>query len=166
MIFGQKQQPVWIPPKHNPEWKKKIVSEFNIHPVTAQVLVSRGFSTLEEIHNYLYATLPNLYDPGLFEDMNKAVYRIMKALKSHETILIYGDNDVDGMTATALLVEFFQLIGVKVFYYIPDSSSHKKSIISDALQYAKVQDKEIVLEAVKEDGYDLQYVDKRVFEVD
>jgi len=136
MILGQRNKPMWVPPKNNPEWLNKIVSEFKIHPVTAQVMISRGFSTLEEIHDYLYATLPQLCDPSLFQDMDKAVTRIMKALKNNEGILIYGDNDVDGMTATALLVEFFRTIGVKVFFYIPDSTSHKRSIISDALQYA------------------------------
>lgn len=135
MMF-QKPQPVWIPPKENPEWLNKIVKEFNIHPVTAQIFVSRGFSTLEEIHNYLYATLPQLHDPSLFKDMDKAIHRIIKALKNNEGILIYGDNDVDGMTATALLVEFFRNINAKVFFYIPESSSRKRSIISDALQYA------------------------------
>ncbi len=130
------QQPVWVPPSINPGWQKRIVNEFNIHPVTAQILISRGFSTLEEIHNYLYATLPRLYDPSLFFDMDKAVERILKALKNNEGILIYGDNDVDGMTAAALLVEFFKKIGANVFYFIPDSTSHKKSIISDALEFA------------------------------
>lgn len=136
MNLGQKIQPLWIPPKSNPQWLNTIINEFNIHPVTAQILVSRGFSTIEEIHNYLYATLPNLYDPALFNDMEKAVTRIMKAFKKDESILIYGDNDVDGMTATALLVDFFRTIGVKVFFYIPESPSYKRSIISDALQYA------------------------------
>jgi len=136
MIFGQKSQPLWIAPKHNPQWLNKIVNEFNIHPVTAQILVSRGFSTIEEINKFLYATLPNLYDPSLFNDMEKAVNRIIQALKKKEKILIYGDNDVDGMTATALLVEFFKTIGVKVFFFIPDSTTHKRSIISDTLNYA------------------------------
>ncbi|NGX62982.1 MAG: Single-stranded-DNA-specific exonuclease RecJ [Candidatus Anoxychlamydiales bacterium] len=132
----QKKQPSWVLPKKDPAWLNKIIKEFNIHPVTAQILVSRGFSTVEEIHNYLYATLPQLHDPSLFKDMDKAVNRIIKAMKNSEGILIYGDNDVDGMTATALLVEFFRNINAKVFFYIPDSTSHKRSIISDALQYA------------------------------
>jgi len=137
MSHLQKNQAMWVFPKKNQEWLKKIVNEFNINPVTAQILVSRGFSTLEEIHSYLYATLPNLLDPSLFKDMDKAVNRIIKALKNKEGILIYGDNDVDGMTATALLVDFFKLIKAKVFFYIPDSlSPHKKSIITDALQFA------------------------------
>ncbi len=131
-----KTQPKWILPKKNPDWLNKIIKEFNIHPVTAQILISRGFSTLEEIHNFLYATLPQLHDPSLFKDMDNAVNRIIKSLKNKEGILIYGDNDVDGMTATALLVEFLKSIEAKVFFYIPNSSSHKRSIISDALQYA------------------------------
>ncbi|MBN2479251.1 MAG: single-stranded-DNA-specific exonuclease RecJ [Parachlamydiales bacterium] len=136
MSLVLKNQPSWVLPIKNPEWHKKITTEFNIHPVTAQILVSRGFSTLEDIHNYLYASLSNLHDPSLFQDMDKAVARIIKAFKANEGILIYGDNDVDGMTATALLVEFLRNIGAKVFFFIPDATSHKKSIISDALQYA------------------------------
>ncbi|NGX56815.1 MAG: Single-stranded-DNA-specific exonuclease RecJ [Candidatus Anoxychlamydiales bacterium] len=132
-----KNQPTWIPPKINPGWLKKIVNEFNIHPVTAQILVSRGFSSLEEIHNYLYSTLPSLYDPSLFDDMDKAIERVDTALKKNEGILIYGDNDVDGMTAAALLVDFFKQIGARVFFYIPHSTSHKKSIISESLDFAK-----------------------------
>jgi single-stranded-DNA-specific exonuclease len=132
-----KNQPVWIPPQINPGWLKKIINEFNIHPVTAQILVSRGFSSLEEIHNYLYSTLPSLYDPALFTDMDKAINRVDLALKNNEGILIYGDNDVDGMTAAALLVDFFKQIGAKVYSYIPHSTSHKKSIISESLDFAK-----------------------------
>ncbi|NGX49534.1 MAG: Single-stranded-DNA-specific exonuclease RecJ [Candidatus Anoxychlamydiales bacterium] len=135
-MVPSKIPPTWVLPKKDPEWLNKIVKEFSIHPVTAQVFVSRGFTTLEEIHNFLYATLPQLHDPSLFKDMDKAVNRVIKALKNKEGILIYGDNDVDGMTATALLVEFFTSIDAKVFFYIPESSSHKRSIISDALQYA------------------------------
>jgi single-stranded-DNA-specific exonuclease len=124
-------------PKNEPELLKKIIDEFSIHPVTAQVLVSRGFSSLEEIHDYLYAKLPNLYDPNLFKDMDKAVQRVIKALQNDEGILIYGDNDVDGMTATALLTEFLKKIHPKVFYFIPNSNIQKSHMMEDALEFAK-----------------------------
>jgi single-stranded-DNA-specific exonuclease len=130
------REPLWIYPKADPEWVKAIIQEFNIHPVTAQVLASRGFTNLEEIHDYLYAKLPNLFDPQLFPDMDKAVSRIVHALKEKENILVYGDNDVDGITAAALLTEFLQFIGGNVFFYVPNRNSLKQSLMLDALEYA------------------------------
>lgn len=137
-IIGTKKtvNPTWMYPETDPEWVKTIINEFNIHPVTAQVLASRGFTDLEEIHDYLYAKLPDLLDPHLFPDMGKAVERILTAMKNGEGILIYGDNDVDGMTATALLTEFLQFIGAKVDFYLPNRVSLKKSLMLDALDYA------------------------------
>ena len=115
--------PLWIYPEENTLWTQKIVREFQIHPVIAQILVSRGFKTLEEIHRYLYAKLPNLYDPYLFPDMDKAVHRITKALHLKEKILIYGDNDVDGMTAATLLTEFLGKVGADVSFFVPNRNS-------------------------------------------
>jgi single-stranded-DNA-specific exonuclease len=133
----QEQNLLWVYPKIDAEWTKKIVDEFNIHPVTAQVLVSRGFSNFEDIHAYLYAKLPNLYDPHLFQDMDKAVDRCHAALKKGEKILIYGDNDVDGITAATLLTEFFKFIGGNVCFYVPNRNALRQSLILDAVDYAK-----------------------------
>jgi single-stranded-DNA-specific exonuclease len=130
-------QPIWIYPKTDPTWVQTIIKEFSIHPVTAEVLASRGFTSVEQIHEYLYAKLPNLHDPQLFPDMDKAVDRIFHAIKNHENILIYGDNDVDGMTGTALLTEFFRYVGGSVFFYVSNRASLKLSPIHDALDYAK-----------------------------
>lgn len=130
------QDLTWVYPKTDPEWVKTIIKEFNIHAVTAQILASRGFSSLEEIHEYLYAKLPNLCDPQLFPDMDKAVERIGKALSNKENILIYGDNDVDGITATVLLTEFLRYVGANVFFYVSNRTSLKKSLMRDALDYA------------------------------
>ncbi len=128
--------PLWVYPRIDPIWHQAIVEEFHIHPVTAQILVARGFTTLDEIHHYLYAKLPDLLDPYLFEDMDKAVTRILQALHLKEKILIYGDNDVDGITGTALLTEFLDYIGASVDFYIPNRTSLKQSLILDALDYA------------------------------
>ncbi len=135
-ITSKSHEPLWVFPEKNPSLFQSIVSEFNIHPVTAQVLISRGFKTLEEIHEYLYAKLPNLYDPDLFPDMDKAVERIVDAIHKKQPILIYGDNDVDGMTAAALLTDFLRTVGADVYFDIPNRSSMKKSLIGDALQFA------------------------------
>jgi single-stranded-DNA-specific exonuclease len=130
------RDPIWVYPKVDPDWHKTIIQEFSIHPVTAHILASRGFKTLEEIHDYLYAKLPNLFDPQLFQDMDKAIHRICEALANKENILIYGDNDVDGITAAALLTEFLRFIGANVFFYVPNRNSLKQSLMIDALEYA------------------------------
>lgn len=129
------ENPLWIYPKENPTWKESIVKEFKIHPVTAQILVSRGFTSLEQIHDYLYAKLPDLLDPFLMAEMQEAVDRICKAIRDSENILIYGDNDVDGMTGTALLTEFLQSLGANVFFYVSNRGSSRQSLIVEALEY-------------------------------
>src|SRR3984957_1495806 len=128
--------PLWVYPKRDPEWKESIVKEFKIHPVTAQVLVSRGFTSLEQIHKYLYAKLPDLYDPFLLAEMEQAVNRICKAVNNAENILIYGDNDVDGMTGTALLTDFLRFIGANVFFYVSSPGTLRQNLIVEALEYA------------------------------
>jgi single-stranded-DNA-specific exonuclease len=128
------KDPIWIYSDVDPEWHKTITKEFSIHPVTAYILASRGFKTLEEIHGFLYAKLPDLLDPQLFPDMDKAVNRVLEALRRKEHILIYGDNDVDGITAAALLTEFLRFIGANVFYYVPNRNTLKQSVILDALE--------------------------------
>ncbi|OJU81543.1 MAG: single-stranded-DNA-specific exonuclease RecJ, partial [Chlamydia sp. 32-24] len=133
----QHDNPLWVFPKNNPEWKEAIIKEFKIHPVTAQILISRNFTTFDQIHDYLYAKLPDLHDPFLFEEMPQAVERICKALENKENILIYGDNDVDGMTGTALLTEFLQFVGANVFFYVSNRGISRQSLIVEALEYAK-----------------------------
>lgn len=129
-------EPLWIFPKTDPEFVDQIIKEFKVHPVIAQILVTRGFKTLPDIHNYLYAKLPDLYDPFLLGEMPKAIERISTALEKKENILIYGDNDVDGMTGTALLTEFFQFIGANVFFYVSTRGMRRQSLIIEALEYA------------------------------
>lgn len=129
-------EPLWVYPKSDPLWKESIIKEFKIHPVIAQILVSRGFTSLEEIHDYLYAKLPDLCDPFLLAEMPQAVDRVCKAIRNSENILIYGDNDVDGMTGTALLTEFLQFLGAKVFFYVSNRGTLRQSLIVEALEYA------------------------------
>lgn len=130
------KDPIWVYPEDNKKFRNSIVQEFHIHPVTAQFFISRNFTSLEAIHHFLYAKLPNLIAPELFPDMDKAITRIMHALEHQEKILIYGDNDVDGMSSAALLIDFLSAIGLKVFYYVPNRSTLQRSIIIDALDYA------------------------------
>jgi single-stranded-DNA-specific exonuclease len=144
-MTSSSKDPIWIYPEVDPEWHQTIIKEFSIHPVTAYILAARGFSSLEDIHSFLYAKLPDLLDPQLFQDMNKAVDRILQALEKKEHILIYGDNDVDGITAAALLTEFLRYIGAQVFYYVPNRNTLKQSVILDALEYAIANECKLII---------------------
>lgn len=131
---------VWIYPEDKKDWMDEIVKEFHIHPVSAQVLVSRGFQSLSDIHHFLYSQLPDLHDPYLLNDMPAAVKRICDAIEKGEGILIYGDNDVDGMTGTALLTEFLRFIGARVEFYLTNPGVHRKNLIVEAIETAKDKD--------------------------
>lgn len=124
----------WVYPEISNELQKKIVDEFNVHPAIAQVLISRGIKETKAIHEFLYAKLPSLHEAELFTDMDVAVHRIIHAIEEKQNILIYGDNDVDGMTAAALLTEFLRSIGGTVFFDVPIRASMKKSLIGNALE--------------------------------
>lgn len=138
-------EPLWVYPKNNPELKEKIVQEFQIHPIVAQILISRGFRSFRDIHDFLYAKLPDLHDPFLMAEMQEAVTRVCDALKNHENILIYGDNDVDGMTGTTLLTEFLRDIGAHVFFYVSNRGTSRQSLIVEALEYALINKCKLII---------------------
>ncbi len=129
--------PLWVYPKKDDSWLESIIEEFKIHPATAQFLVSREFNSLEKIHDYLYAKLPDLHDPFLLTGMDKAIDRILQAIDNEENILIYGDNDVDGMTGTALLTDYLRQIGANVFFYVSTPGTLRQNLIIEALEYAE-----------------------------
>jgi single-stranded-DNA-specific exonuclease len=130
--------PIWIYPKMDEQLKESIIKEFKIHPVIAQILISRGFTSFDQIHDYLYAKLPELHDPFLMAEMPQAVERVCHAIRDQENILIYGDNDVDGMTGTTLLTEFLQDLGANVFFYVSNRGALRQSLIVEALEYALI----------------------------
>ena len=128
--------PIWMEPSYNNKLQEEFIREFNIHPVTAQVLISRGMKSVKEVHDFLYSKLPNLLDPELFPQMPSAVNRIYQAMQNNETVLVFGDNDVDGITGTTLLTEFLRYVGLKVYFFVANRNSITGSPIVDALNYA------------------------------
>jgi len=91
-----------------------------LHEPVAKALVNRGVKTAEEARKFLEPHLSDLHDPYLFVDMKAAVSRIADAIRRQEQIVVYGDYDVDGITATAILVKFLRRLGGSVTAYIPD----------------------------------------------
>jgi single-stranded-DNA-specific exonuclease len=138
-------EPLWVYPPSDNELKESIVKEFKIHPVIAQILVSRGFRSFTAIHDYLYAKLPELHDPFLMAEMPQAVERVCAAIRDKENILIYGDNDVDGMTGTTLLTEFLQDLGANVFFYVSNRNPLRQCLIVEALEYALMNECKLLI---------------------
>lgn len=139
------EEPVWVYPQQDDQLKESIIKEFNIHPVIAQILINRGFHSFDQIHDYLYAKLPDLHDPFLMAEMPQAVDRVSRAIANKENILIYGDNDVDGMTGTTLLTEFLQDLGANVFFYVSNRGTLRQSLIVEALEYALMNECKLLI---------------------
>lgn len=133
----QEENLIWVYPKEDQALVQSFIHEFNIHPVTAQVLVSRGYKKKQEVHRFLYGKLRQLHPPNLLFDIDRATIRIHEALIKQENILIFGDNDVDGITGTTLLVDFLRTIGGNVFFFIPNRSLNRVGIAEDASRFAK-----------------------------
>ena len=102
----------------------------------AQLLINRNITSPLEVDRFLKADLKFLYDPFLLKDMDKAVHRIKKAISKGEKIMIYGDYDVDGISAVALLKRVLQNIGGNVATYIPDRIEEGYGLNKDAVKTA------------------------------
>jgi single-stranded-DNA-specific exonuclease len=98
---------------------KKLSERLHCHPVTAAVLINRNLTSAKAASNFLTPSLHRMRSPFELKDMDVAVNRIYRAIVGNEKILIFGDYDVDGITATAVLLDFLQTIGADVSYYIP-----------------------------------------------
>ncbi len=110
----------WIFAKQNNPQAKQIAEKYDIPLFLADILINRGFDDLNKINHYLHPTVSSLNDPFLMPDMHKAVDRIKLAISNNESITIYGDYDVDGITSVSLLYLYLTSKGVTVHYYIPD----------------------------------------------
>ncbi len=104
----------------NPAEVRSLSAELNIDQVLANLLVQRGITTARQAREFFRPNLSKLHDPFLMKDMDKAVERLDRAISAEEKILIYGDYDVDGTTAVALMYTFIRNYNPNVEYYIPD----------------------------------------------
>jgi single-stranded-DNA-specific exonuclease len=105
-----------------------------ISPLLAQCLVNRGFSEISAIENFLSPRLKNLADPFLIPNMEKAVNRLFRAREQNESLVIFGDYDVDGVTSTALLTEFLRALGWRVEFYLPNRMDEGYGLSADGVE--------------------------------
>ena len=125
--------------------KYELIDELLIDPYLAQLLVQRGIDTELKASEYFNPDLADLHDPFLYPDMDLAVKRIEKAVGNKERILIYGDYDVDGTTAVALVYKFLRRFTNNIDYYIPDRYDEGYGISFQGIDYAEKTDVKLVI---------------------
>ena len=108
----------------------------NIDPVLSTLLVSRGINNFEEARYFFRPDNRQLHDPFLMQDMEKAILRIEHAISTGEKVLVYGDYDVDGTTAVAVVYSFFKKHLPFIEYYIPDRYLEGYGISTQGIDFA------------------------------
>ena len=108
-----------------------------IHPVLCSILVQRGVETFESARNFFRPSLDSLHDPWLMKDMEKAVERILSAIKKKEKILVFGDYDVDGTTAVACMYSFLKKNYSELDFYIPHRYREGYGVSKAGIDFAK-----------------------------
>ncbi|MFC3196399.1 single-stranded-DNA-specific exonuclease RecJ [Parapedobacter deserti] len=120
----------------NPTASQKLRDELGINTVLADLLVNRDISSFDEAHRFFRPDLASLHDPFLMRDMDKAIARIEQAIGDKERVLIYGDYDVDGTTAVAVVYSFFRQFHSRLEYYLPDRYAEGYGISTQGVDYA------------------------------
>ena len=115
----------------------KLQQDLQLDEVLCRLLVNRGISSFETAREFFRPDLAHLHDPFLMKDMEEAVLRIEKAIAKGEKILIYGDYDVDGTTAVALVYQFFKAIHSEIDFYIPDRYAEGYGISFKGIDFAE-----------------------------
>lgn len=123
-------------PKTSQSAIEKLGKEINVNPTLANMLINRGVESFEQAKDYFRPSLSQLHDPFLMKDMDAAVNRIEKAVKNQEKILVYGDYDVDGTTAVALMYSFLKGFYPQVDFYIPDRYKEGYGISERGVRFA------------------------------
>ncbi|MBR6708248.1 MAG: single-stranded-DNA-specific exonuclease RecJ, partial [Clostridia bacterium] len=105
-----------------PEKAQSLSEALEIAPLTAKLLINRGYDSPETARAFIRNEATLLHDPFLLNDMEQATARILAAIEGHERIVIYGDYDVDGVTAVSTLYLYLEELGADIHYYIPSRS--------------------------------------------
>jgi single-stranded-DNA-specific exonuclease len=124
----------WCVDAPNPSLQRILATATRLPLLLCQLLINRDITSAAAVQAFLSPSLHDLPDPFLLHGMQRAVQRLLTALQHHESIAIYGDYDVDGATATSLLVMFFRELGVAVPYYIPDRSGEGYGLNATAIE--------------------------------
>ncbi|NLK08032.1 MAG: single-stranded-DNA-specific exonuclease RecJ [Firmicutes bacterium] len=160
----------WSVRESDPEKEAILVDALGLSPAVAKILIGRGVETSQQAAEFFDLTWERLGAPWLLTDMEPAVERLARAIQAVELITIYGDYDVDGMTATTLLIKTIEALGGEANYYIPLRREEGYGLHQEALDEIKTTSNIVVTvdcginalkeaEFAKENGLDLIITD-------
>ena len=147
------------PERNSQEIANSLAKELDIDPALGKLLLDRDIKTSDEARAFFRPQLTSLLDPFLFRDMATAVKRMNEALGRKERILIYGDYDVDGVTAVALVYKFLLQYYSNIDFYIPDRNDEGYGVSLRGIDYAVETDVKLIIvldcgiKAIKEIQY-------------
>ena len=142
MQFKWKYEP---PTPEHQKAANELAEKINMNPILASLLISRGITTESAAKRFFRPQLSDLINPFLMKDMDIAVDRLNDAMGRKERILVYGDYDVDGCTAVALVYKFLQQFYSNIDYYIPDRYDEGYGISQKGLEYAKATGVKLII---------------------
>ncbi len=116
---------------------KALQAALKIHPILCELLVQRGIEDFDKAKQFFRPSLNDLHDPYLMKDMDKAVARIETAFENNESIMVFGDYDVDGTTSVATLYQFLKTIGPNIDFYIPHRYREGYGVSKMGIDHAK-----------------------------
>lgn len=130
---------IWEIPEQDHAIATQFSAHFNLSLPLSHTLISRGFTSLEQVQSYLFSDFQSqVHNPALLKDAQKAVQRIITAIREQEKILVFGDYDVDGITSSAMMMSCLVPLGAQVHFYLPhrihDGYGLSKKIVERAFQ--------------------------------
>ncbi len=129
----------------DPQAIEQLSKELNVDKVISSMLIKRGIKTFDQAKDFFRPNIKQLHDPFLMQDMDKAVSRILQAIEEKESIMIFGDYDVDGTSSVALLSSFLNEIGADLSTYIPDRNHEGYGISLKAIDLAKKNKETLII---------------------
>src|SRR3990172_6372722 len=123
----------------NTALQEELANSLSILKITAQVLINRGIKSTAEADFFLKGNLDDMHDPFLMKGMEKGVERVLKAKRDNEKVLIFGDYDVDGITATSVLLMTLRELGIEPSFYIPNRLTEGYGLNKDVIKKTKEQ---------------------------
>jgi single-stranded-DNA-specific exonuclease len=123
----------------------QLAQEINVNPTISKILIQRNITSFEQAKEFFRPSLDKLHDPFLMRDMEKALKRIKFAMDRNQKILVYGDYDVDGTTAVALVYGFLRNFYSEIEFYIPDRYKEGYGISQAGIEYAAEQNIRLII---------------------